>query len=68
MKRARFTLTVMDKDNNNSVVAEDGFGRQYGQDLRKQIVIRDPGDYLLDFQGDQIAVRTWIIVPREGNI
>ena len=67
-ENAWFTLTVMDKNDNNSVVLQDGFGKEYGSVLSKEIVIRDPGYYLIEFKGDYVTVKTSINVPKKGNI
>jgi len=63
-----FKLTVFDKNANGTIVLQDGFGNGYDQSLSKDIVIRNPGNYQLKFEGSIINVLTSVEVPREGNI
>ena len=63
-----FTVTVMDRNNNNTVVMQDGFGGEYDQDLTKEMVLRDPGYYLIDFRGNYVTASASIRVPKDGNL
>jgi hypothetical protein len=63
-----FKLTVFDKDANGTIVMRDGFGNGYDQSVCKDIVIRNPGNYQLKFEGSIINVMVSVEVPREGNI
>jgi hypothetical protein len=63
-----FQLTVFDKNKNGTIVLQDGFGNGYDQNPSKEIVLRNPGNYQLKFEGNFIRVDTLISVPKEGNI
>jgi hypothetical protein len=66
-ERSWFILTVTDKTT-NGVVLQDGFGRQFGQELTRELLLREPGNYMLKFEGSYANVDTVIIVPKKGNI
>ena len=63
-----FHVTVFDKSRNGTIVLQDGFGNGYDQALTKEILIRDPGNYQLKFDGNHISVDTLVSVPEDGNI
>jgi hypothetical protein len=63
-----FQVTVFDKSRNNTIVLQDGFGKEHDQALSKNIVIRNLGNYQLKFEGNFISVYTSVKVPSEGNI
>jgi len=63
-----FQVTAYDKSQNNTIVLQDGFGKDHDQAMTKELVLRNPGNYQLKFEGDFISVLTSIKVPREGNI
>ena len=63
-----FQFTAFDKNKNGTIVMQDGFGKLYGQDTPKELVIRNPGNYQLKFEGNFVSVDIVISVPREGNI
>jgi hypothetical protein len=63
-----FQVTAFDKNQNNTIVLQDGFGKEHDQAMTKELVIRDPGNYQLKFEGDFITVQASVKVPREENI
>ena len=63
-----FRVTVIDKDENATVVQRDGYGREFDLGTSKSIVIRDAGTYQIQLEGGYVYADTCITVPRQGNI
>ena len=51
---AGFTVTVRDLKTRN-VLAQDGYGGQYDISYRKQVWVRYPGDYYIEFWGNRVT-------------
>ncbi|MGA2913804.1 MAG: hypothetical protein ABSE07_09850 [Methanoregula sp.] len=63
---ARFEVKI-NKD--STLYDQEGWGRIYGDPLSQQeIVIRDAGEYQIEFSGDLATVNTEVLVKRAGNI
>jgi len=63
-----FRVTVIDKDENATVVQKEGYGREFDLGTSKSIVIRDGGTYQIQLEGGYVYADTYITVPRKGNI
>jgi len=62
-----FKVAVFDKTTSPTVIEKDGFGGLYGQDLDKEIIIREAGTYQIQMSGGYIAANVSILVPTDGN-
>ncbi|HIH27438.1 MAG TPA: hypothetical protein HA256_05605 [Methanoregulaceae archaeon] len=63
---AWFEVTVRDSSSGN-IVAKEGFARLYSVDTAKSLVIRSPGNYLIEFTGNDITAEIQIRVQRAEN-
>ncbi len=64
-ENAWFRVIVRNKDT-GEIVEEDGFGRSYSQDIRKQIVVRENGNYTVEVAGQRAAVDLTLRVREDG--
>ena len=62
-----FEITIFDKTRDGKLVAKEGFGRGYDQDLSKEMVIRNPGNYQIKFEGNYMSADIVVKVLRSGN-
>ncbi|MDD1705638.1 MAG: hypothetical protein LUQ12_01205 [Methanoregulaceae archaeon] len=60
---AWFEVTVRDPVT-GQVIAEEGFSRGYGTETGKDLTIRSPGKYLIEFSGNEIRTEIQIKVPK----
>lgn len=63
---AWFEVTVRDPVT-GQVVAEEGYSRGYSVDAGKDLIIRSPGKYLIEFSGNELSAEIQVSVPKEGN-
>ena len=63
---AWFEVTVRDVASGN-VVAKEGYARLYSVDSAKSLVIRSPGNYLIEFTGNDVSAELQIRVPEAEN-
>jgi hypothetical protein len=49
------------------VIAQEGFSRGYSVDTGKDLTIRSPGKYLIEFSGNELSAQIQMSVPKEGN-
>jgi hypothetical protein len=49
------------------VIAEDGYSRGYSVEPGKDLTIRSPGKYLIEFSGNELSAEIQVSVPEEGN-
>ena len=61
-----FRLTIRD-NSTNKIIAEDGYGLIYSNDVDKHMVIRAPGNYHLNLYGNRIKVTISIRTGTEGD-
>ena len=61
-----FRLTVRD-NSTNKIIAENGYGLLYSNDVDKHMVIRAPGDYHLNLYGNRVTVTISIRTGTEGD-
>jgi hypothetical protein len=61
-----FKIIVRNKDT-GEVVSEDGVGRTYSFQTPKQLVIREYGNYSVEFTGGYGALDLTMKVRQEGN-
>jgi hypothetical protein len=61
-----FRLTVRD-NSTNKIIAENGYGSLYSNDVDKHMVIRAPGDYHLNLYGNRITVTISIRTATGGD-
>jgi len=59
---AWFEMKIYDKDTGN-IVATEGFGKTYTEDLNKTVALRKNGNYQLDFWGSFINTTITIKIP-----
>jgi len=62
-----FEIMVFDKARNGTIIAQDGFGKGYDQDLSKEIVIRNSGTYQIKFEGNFMSADISAKVLGSGN-
>lgn len=63
---AWFKVTVRDVVS-GAVVAEDGYARGYSVEPGRDLTIRSPGKYLIEFSGNELSAEIQVSVPEEGN-
>ncbi len=63
---AWFKVTVRDAVS-GEVIAEDGYSRGYSVEPGKDLTIRSPGKYLIEFSGNELSAEIQVSVPEEGN-
>jgi hypothetical protein len=63
---AWFRVIVRDKDT-GEVIEEDGFGKSYSMENKKQLVVRECGNYSVEFAGEHAAADLTMRV-RDGAI
>ena len=49
------------------VIAEDGYSRGYSVGPGRDLTIRSPGKYLIEFSGNELSAEIQVSVPEEGN-
>lgn len=59
-----FKVTVRDR-NSGAIVAENGFGKLYSADARKQIYVGQSGNYQIDLTGNDVKV---YVLIRAGGV
>jgi len=59
-----FKVTVRDR-NSGAIVAENGFGKLYSADARKQIYVGQSGNYQIDLTGNDVKV---YVLMRAGGV
>jgi|GEM_PF-2170743 len=52
----------------DTIVAEDGYGRIYGLQSERQLVIRQCGEYEFEFNGEFASINLTMEAKRDGNI
>jgi hypothetical protein len=60
-------ITVRDRDT-GQIVSEDDFGKLFGLQSPRQMVIRQSGNYKIEFAGDFATMNLTMEAKREGNI
>ena len=63
---AWFIVTVRDPVT-GQVIAQDGYAKAYSVDAGKTLTIRLPGNYLIEFSGNELSAQIQMSVPKEGN-
>lgn len=63
---ARFLITVIDSDTNR-VVAENGYGEEYGLQSPQTMVLREQGNYTIRISGMYISTTIAMEIPRGGG-
>jgi len=63
---AWFEVTIRDNASGN-IVAKEGYARLYSVDAAKSLVIRSPGNYLIEFTGNEVSAELQIRVPEAEN-
>lgn len=63
---AWFKVTVRDPVS-GQVIAENGYSRGYSVEPGKDLTIRSPGKYLIEFSGNELSAEIQVSVPKEGN-
>jgi len=66
-ENAAFSISVTDNDT-GKVVAEDGFGKEYGLQSPKTLEVKERGNYTIRAAGKYINLSLSIEVPIERNI
>lgn len=66
-EEARFSIKVTD-NNSSSVVAEDGFGKEYGLQSPKKLIVMQRGNYTISLSGRFVNVSVSMEVPDELNV
>jgi len=66
-ENADFSISVTDNDT-GKVVAEDGFGKEYGLQSPKTLEVKERGNYTIRATGKYINLSLSIEVPIERNI
>ncbi len=61
---AYFEVRVRDRGSGN-IIAEDGFAKTYSIDKYRVLTIRTPGDFLVEFSGNDITAAVQMRVPAE---
>jgi len=62
-----FKVVVRDRDT-GKVVMEDGYGKTYSLEQKRQLVVYNAGNYRFEFTGEFVTVDLIIKVKKEGNI
>lgn len=62
-----FSVTVTDKET-GTIVLQDGYGKTYGLEPSRRLLVYRSGTYLFDFDGLYGSVTLTMKVPREGNL
>jgi len=65
-ENAWFLVTVTNKDT-GKIIAEEGFGRQYGLEATQRLQVFRSGNYRFDFSGEFVKASLLMRVPRTGN-
>lgn len=60
---AWFEVTVRHQPD-GTIVAQEGFARSYSVETAKQLTIRSPGTYLIEFGGNELSAEIQIRVPK----
>jgi hypothetical protein len=60
---AVFEVTVTDLET-RKVIARDGYGGQYDVGYSKQVWVRYPGSYYIEFSGNRLSADVKFLVPR----
>ena len=63
---AWFEVTVRDPVT-GQVIAKEGYAKAYSVDTGKSLTIRSPGEYLIEFSGNELSAQIQIRVPEEDN-
>jgi uncharacterized repeat protein (TIGR02059 family) len=64
---AWFTVAVKYR-NGGGLVDEDGYGGIYSQQTPKRLVIRTPGNYTIQANGNYVNATLSVQIPKEGNM
>lgn len=64
---AWFEVTVRDPVT-GQVIAQEGYAKAYSVDTGKDLTIRSPGKYLIEFSGNELSAQIQIRVPEEDNL
>jgi hypothetical protein len=62
-----FKVVVRDRDT-GKVVMEDGYGKTYSLEQKRQLVVYKSGNYRVEFTGEFVTVDLTMKVKKEGNI
>ena len=65
-ENAEFVITVTDNDS-GKVMAEDGYGKEYGLQSPKSLVVKERGNYSISFSGMYVNVSLSLEAPDERN-
>ena len=60
-------VIVRNRDS-GQIVESDGFGKTYSLESPREIIIRKPGNYDFEFNGDFGTINLTMKAPREGNV
>jgi hypothetical protein len=60
---AWFEVTVRDQAT-GTIVAQEGFAKDYSIDTGKKLTIRSDGTYLIEFSGNELSAEVQIRVPQ----
>jgi hypothetical protein len=63
---AWFKVVVRDPVS-GQVIAEDGYAKGFSVEPGKDLTIRSPGNYLIEFSGNELSAQIQVRVPKEGN-
>lgn len=63
---AWFKVVVRDPVS-GQVIAEDGYSKGFSVEPGKDLTIRSPGNYLIEFSGNELSAQIQVRVPKEGN-
>jgi len=61
---AYLEVRVRDRGSGN-IIAEDGFAKTYSIDTHRVLTIRTPGDFLVEFSGNDITAAVQMRVPAD---
>jgi hypothetical protein len=64
---AWFTVTIYDRASGKEL-EEDGYGKLHSILTDKTFTVRDAGDYLIQFDGENAQVHVDMLLKKEGNI
>ncbi|MDD5144453.1 hypothetical protein [Methanoregula sp.] len=65
--QSEFTVTIYDPRSRQKIM-QDGFGLEYGHITKKTFTIRNAGEYIVQFDGNQVDAHVDMKIKREGNI
>jgi len=65
--QSEFTVTIYDPRSHQEIM-QDGFGLEYGHITKKTFTIRNAGEYIVQFDGNQVDAHVDMKIKREGNI